>query len=43
MRTIYWKLPNGYIGHGSPIDSHLAADWLNHLNRTCWSIVHWLQ
>ena len=42
LRTLYWQLPNGYIGKGSPLSHELAIQWLNHLKKQDIYIKYWI-
>jgi len=42
LRTLYWQLPNGNIGKGSPLPAELAIIWLNHLNAGFTNIKYWI-
>jgi len=40
--VIHWKI-NGRTGHGNPIDSECAADWITYMNDKYGAGTHWAE
>jgi hypothetical protein len=40
--VIHWMI-NGVTGHGSPVDAHCAADWVEYMNDKYGAGSHWLE
>jgi hypothetical protein len=43
LRTLYWQLPNGYIGKGNPLQYEIAIKWLNYMKGKDKNIKYWIQ
>ncbi len=42
MKILYWRTPNGVVGHGGPVPQGLAEAWLLQLQKEYPWIEHWL-